>query len=322
MIHEVVDIERWKRTFPLEAARRRARDVVRENPDRWLRGGQAGFRDDGDYVHQVWQLYAPLSSPFQLALFEQLRDERLLGGSGSAVPAHQLPLLDGMDMKAVPLYPEVERVPTDVFLYGRGEPARREVTKIGGLPYWPARRPRPHTRAGSPMTFVFQFCFADSRDIVGDLPGDVLLYFSEDILVDWDDDGRSLFEWMTLGETDLIEPGALPETPWKITPVYGAIYRTYDYPKFYEDQEGLYWLGALNGTKIGGQPFWIQWPHDEPVLCTCGSVAPRQGVAFPYVNVEGSLTAEDEGMLAWGDWGNFYVFRPDGGRVWGIWDCY
>lgn len=31
-------------------------------------------------------------------------------------------------------------IPTDVFVWAIGEPARREVTKIGGLPYWPAHQ--------------------------------------------------------------------------------------------------------------------------------------------------------------------------------------
>src|SRR4051794_36092617 len=57
----------------------------------------------------------------------------------------------------------LERIPTDVFVFGVGEPARRDVTKFGGLPYWPRSRPWPHTRQGASMQFAAQVCFADSR---------------------------------------------------------------------------------------------------------------------------------------------------------------
>src|SRR6478672_11365521 len=36
-----------------------------------------------------------------------------------------------------------ERLTTNVFVWSRGEPERREITKIGGLPYWSSAKPRP-----------------------------------------------------------------------------------------------------------------------------------------------------------------------------------
>ena len=54
------------------------------------------------------------------------------------------------------------------------------VTKVAGLPYRAAGLPWPLTDDGRPMTFLAQFCFEESRDLVGKLPGDVLLIFAED----------------------------------------------------------------------------------------------------------------------------------------------
>ena len=63
--------------------------------------------------------------------------------------------------------------PTDLCVWGLGEAPRREMTKVGGVPY--LRRDVPWPKSGrKPWTFFFQINFADSRDLVDDLPGDVL----------------------------------------------------------------------------------------------------------------------------------------------------
>ena len=70
-------------------------------------------------------------------------------------------------------------MPTDIFLLNLGEPEQRAVTKVGGLPYRAAGKPWPIAQSGAPMTFLTQFCFVDSRDLVPPLPGDMLLVFIE-----------------------------------------------------------------------------------------------------------------------------------------------
>ncbi len=127
-----------------------------------------------------------ITGPYDIAVLEQLRDE------------------------AFATRPDLEREPTDVFVWSLGEPEQRAVTKISGLPYREAGKPWPHSRSGTPMNFVAQFCFADSRDIIPKLPGDLLLIFVEgkewspgeyDFL--WGDlderDSEVIFEWVTLG---------------------------------------------------------------------------------------------------------------------------
>ena len=72
------------------------------------------------------------------------------------------------------------KYPTDVFLWGYGEAPDRLFTKVGGLPYeldetsWPIVE-------GRPATFLAQFNFTDSEDVVRlDLPGEILLVYVRD----------------------------------------------------------------------------------------------------------------------------------------------
>ena len=92
-------------------------------------------------------------------------------------------------------------VPVDVFVWASGEPPEPYLTKIGGVPYRPADLDWPVNQYGRPLQFLAQFCFADSKDLVGDLPGDVLLAFVED----GDYEFESLHcEWQQLGIRNLV----------------------------------------------------------------------------------------------------------------------
>ncbi|NQT13137.1 MAG: DUF1963 domain-containing protein [Planctomycetes bacterium] len=98
-------------------------------------------------------------------------------------------------------------VPVDVFVMATGEPRDRHVTKIGGLPYRPASKPWPKSQDRQPMTFLAQFCFADSKDLVGDLPGEVLLVFASPE----GPSGSSALDLAKLSESlPSRQPGSLP----------------------------------------------------------------------------------------------------------------
>src|SRR5579862_2631453 len=114
-----------------------------------------------------------VSGPLDIAILEQLRD---------ASYAHQ---------------PDIERVSTDVVIWSRGEPDHRALTKIGGLPYRAADTPWPLAPSGTPMPFVAQICFADSRDLALELPGDILLIFSE--TEDWGSETNYHFKFTDRG---------------------------------------------------------------------------------------------------------------------------
>src|SRR4029077_8646441 len=71
-------------------------------------------------------------------------------------------------------------VPVDVFVMSKGEPENRCATKIGGLTYRPRKLPWPCARPGRPLALIAQFNFTNSVDLVGALPGDLLLVFGDD----------------------------------------------------------------------------------------------------------------------------------------------
>jgi hypothetical protein len=68
-------------------------------------------------------------------------------------------------------------VPTDVFVFGKGEPPRPDCTLFGGVPFWPLGRKWPIDGEGKQYQFFAQINFADSKDLIDKLPGDLLLMF-------------------------------------------------------------------------------------------------------------------------------------------------
>lgn len=151
-----------------------------------------------------------------------------------------------------------EYVASDLLTWVKGEPPDRFITKIGGLPYRPSSVPWPLRPSGQPMTFLAQFCFADSTDLVGSLPGDVLLIFAsqEDAYIPipsrYEEDVALRFEWYPLGLEGLVTPAEMPPSSWKLLPCYARVQRS--------DAEA----GGCEGPKIGGTPYWIQNYFDAP----------------------------------------------------------
>jgi hypothetical protein len=246
-----------------------------------------------------------ITSPFHVAIVEQIRREALAHG-------------------------DVGRsVPTDVFVFGKGEPMHRWATKVGGLPFRPAGIPWPTTSKGKPMTFVAQICFSWSRDIIGPLPGDVMLVFAKDNLPSIRDADSFRFEWYSLQVNGpLVTYNALPAPAWRFVTCYGVAYRTMDYPeagRAFAKYQRPYNLDVIEGTKIAGVPRWIQKPArcGGRVLCTLGSIQPVYGRRFPWINQaepeflyrENLRRPSDDDMLLWGDCGTIYLFLGDDGQV-------
>ena len=90
------------------------------------------------------------------------------------------------------------------------DPALRVTSSLAG------RVAEPRLPAGEPMVFFVQLCFADSRDLVGELPGDVLLIFTSD------EHGHTTdglhYEWYPLGIEGLVTVDDIPDTPWRAAP--------------------------------------------------------------------------------------------------------
>lgn len=70
------------------------------------------------------------------------------------------------------------KIPAHYLLYGQGEPETCEQSRIGGLPYRPRGLPWPLDEQGHPDEFVCQIDFTDSRSLVPELPGEIMLLFA------------------------------------------------------------------------------------------------------------------------------------------------
>jgi uncharacterized protein DUF1963 len=244
--------------------------------------------------------------------------------------------------------------PTDVFVFCKGQPERRDVTKVGGLPYWPVDRPWPVDEKGKHRRFLAQFNFMDSVDLFHDLPGEVLSLMvgeGDDWL--WESDAIH-FEWLPAGlpavsvfdSNQIVTPAG---------PFYGAIHRTADYPdasdQAYESTASQAWnLPVINGTKIGGRPHFIQnddelegtsetvcpnpfnpsemmvvpaKPARTGFLCQLGSIQAAPLVAYPWANraeplpagFDGGTIHSDENCVVFSDMASIYIFRNESGEM-------
>jgi hypothetical protein len=262
-----------------------------------------------------------ITSPYDLWSVERLRD--------------QLGLRQG------------RAVPTDVFVFGFGPAPTRLMTCVSGLPYWPAGRAWPMADE-RPCQFLAQFCFLDSADICGELPGDVLLLFvppDEDWL--WEA-ARVQFEWVKYGKAPVI-----PALPTGVEPLlpsswYGVRSRTFDYPDAVAaarqtDHNGWENLPVFNATKIGGVAHNIQPVADEPdadkpaqaagterFLCQLTSIQAHPNVPYPWCNRPKPLTLSsnadgiyaDEHQCLFGDMGTIYVYLDPAGACRATMECY
>lgn len=355
MIHERFDLDRWKVEFP--PAWLRAQAAARPPDPRSIRSDGEPRLPVGDEridAEGAWDLLtigpyptcaSTIIGPYTIVVIDWARH-------GPWTPAEEVqPQLPGFaalprsttwEMSVYTPFAHVPRAPTDLFVFARGEPERREITKIGGVPYWPAGREWPRSSAGTPMTFIAQFNFADSLDIVGQLPGDLLVIFGalrwysrdelKQVNMEWlttDDrwpvpaDSEFRFEWLPLDRADLIRPEHTPATDWPIMPCHGQIYRAYDYDA---DRAGdgqlddvaseiLETFAVLSATKIGGIPAVVQGdPRDMlpgRYLCSIADVAPDRGQPYPYVNVPQPLglpPGPEDTALSWGDCGVMHIF--------------
>lgn len=187
-------------------------------------------------------------------------------------------------------------VPTDVFVFGEGEPREFYLTKVGGQAYLPQGLAWPTTSKGEPMSFVAQLCFLDSTDLVRELPGDVLLIFGRTIQMTesktlyWEpeDDDSFTFIWTRVDE---LEKRNTPSDTWLFDPYYAALHRDVDLidpDPFLKDGSGNLTLlpSILPTTKIGGKPFWAQDEADLPgrFIATLSTLNFKVNTPYPLLN--------------------------------------
>lgn len=191
-------------------------------------------------------------------------------------------------------------IPADVFVMALGEPADRGVSKIGGLPFRPKSAPWP-TGPDGPLTFLCQFRFVESRDILPFPVGDLLLIFYNRYFENPDD---IYCEWRSLNETELVDD--LPEEPWKRVVCHGFRHRSHDRVGDHEADIGR--LATLlgepefdrfskfrrwRGFKIGGLHWMLEHPlpyrqlpdlSSTDLVCGISSFAPASDGPFPWIN--------------------------------------
>lgn len=160
-------------------------------------------------------------SPVHLAAFEQLRAE------------------DSQSFQSA------EGVPCDIFLWRQAKSDRRDGTRIGGLPYRPSGQAWPDFE-GEPFAFIGQIDFSLSKDLVPEIPGDILLYFMLEST--W---SNVHIEW----QKKTAEPMAASEEchlpNQQILECEGHRFRTFDYPNLISEI-GDPSICIANATKIGG----------------------------------------------------------------------
>jgi len=215
-------------------------------------------------------------------------------------------------------------VETDLFLWGRGEPKDRMLTKVGGLPYWPMDRAWP-VFGDQPMVFLGQFNFADSLDLTGKLPGELLLLFSTPDF-SWLKGDRAglVMRWMNRIEGRLVVEKMLPKAEPPFFKGYGVIHRTADPAEGRVTEGGGGGFGILNGTKIGGMASGAgRWKPGCRFLAQLGSIGATAGVGYPWVNQPRPLgeTSDASGIhweqnrLSLGGGGGLRLYLDGAGEV-------
>ena len=162
MHHPLLDFDKWANIFPIESFEKT------EGPRRY------NSTEPGDPL-DLWKMRGTMiTSPSHLCQIELVRKRY--------AKEHDLG----------------EPVPVDIFLWSTGPADRPYLTKLGGVPHREASKKWPKDSNNNPYTFVGQFCFVDSKDIVSDcLPGDVMLIFFKEAGSIYDRAGIHV-EWSSL----------------------------------------------------------------------------------------------------------------------------
>lgn len=183
------------------------------------------------------------------------------------------------------------------------------------------------------MTFVAQFGFGDSRDIVGRLPGDVLLVFAPDEFALMEPE-RLMLLWSKASRR-LIAAEDSPVPGWRLGPVFGVRHRTCDVSGAFPFMSGVehalrklmpecrfastWRIPVMQATKIGGLPYDAQTNEPTPppghrFLCQLSSVGPGRR-SWSRVNRRRPRRGGSDDCLMIGDAGSISFWIDRKGRV-------
>jgi len=190
------------------------------------------------------------------------------------------------------LSPLGRKVMVDIILWSTEFPKHPWLTKTGGVPHREAKLPWPKGKDGNPYTFVAQFCFIDSVDIVPkQLKGDLLLVFFKDPRSYVCENDDIYLEWSKIVLNEPIVASSCPQDVFLVPQYSGVLCRFPEYPEnddtFYDAQcKEPYHFAATESTKIGTEAFFIQ---DDPrtkelqLLCCLDAFHPSD--EWPFVNI-------------------------------------
>lgn len=248
-----------------------------------------------------------------------------------------------------PLPDECQARPADLFIFNQGEPVDRSVTKVGGLPCRPASWPWPTNPKYGPLTFLGQFNFADSRDLVPAIPADLLLVYSAAIPPVMEDERNPepqpwlYTEWYDQTRGDpLIELSQVPPNSHNIPVFWGTRYRAIDCLETEQACSAImeelrlhgYWgdtgRGAaqcsllLNGWKVGGHSRLRATGGSEArgtLLCTATSFMTDEDLPYPWLNHPAPVSKEvmyANAILWWDGFSLELYLTEDGSIDWWI----
>lgn len=181
---------------------------------------------------------------------------------------------------------DIPSIPKDVFAFGLGKPRRPDVTQFGGVPYRSSAADWPLDDNGEAMTFLLQIRVAESVDLLGPLPGDLLLVLSNDHYVP---DFNT--EWSSFGISDLVRSEMIPRPKRTIPNCWGVRHRTKNFISKIDPALRGYDRIPFGYIAYGGitiSPAEVE-PGGEPgavaTIAVIG-VEPLSGYAFPWINSE------------------------------------
>jgi hypothetical protein len=221
-------------------------------------------------------------------------------------------------------------VPVDWFVWAQAPALAPFLTRLGGVPHREATRPWPRTEDGQPFTFVGQFCFLDSHDILAsDLPGTVLLVFVRDEHGFFYGENGIVLEWSELKLASPMTAAQVPPPSLRVPSLSGVIHRTVDYPDLWlsdadpfalEGHQQSELFSCTQGIKIGtSAPSQEELFPDGELWCVLSSI--KLADWWPLVDREAAFPSDQQCPVFFGDAGSVYIGCDDDGRVCVDSDC-
>jgi hypothetical protein len=219
----------------------------------------------------------------------------------------------------------------DLFLWQKGEPEKPYLTKLGGAPYRDRNKPWPVDDTGKAYTFVAQFCFLDSRDILHvELPGDVLIimFHRHDSHYHCQEKGEVYIEWSDVPVCFPIDRTQCPLPSFVVPELAGIIYRLKEYPNVISKLVSLdvnLAFAVSSSTRIGQETLFLQndpRQQNEELICVLSAVGSCKPWSFlnmmqvdPNESKRGEHFEWGPNHMALGDAGSLYFLLATDGSI-------